>query len=205
MKRITLILIFLASSLFANAQDISVFNGYRYIYLPPLKYQNGGTDVYGISSEVRGYFQEKGFGILTDMSDPKKLFKEVRDNPCIVLTCNIQHPAPNSLYRTVVALRGVEQAGHADVPRVLDEMEPATFRSAAKHNSRAGGTLHDLDPRQRIERTRRPVRLSVSTKVRPATLARSRFGLPGFPQLRPNPKTARPPHPTRWQRPDDRA
>lgn len=101
MNRIIFLIAFITLSIFGNAQDVKNFNGYKYIYLPPLEYQNGRIDIYGISAEARGYFQEKGFGIITDISDPSKLFKEVQDNPCIVLTCYIQHPAPNAMSNKV--------------------------------------------------------------------------------------------------------
>jgi hypothetical protein len=101
MKRILFLIAFIALSIFGNAQNVKNLNGYKYIYLPPLEYQNGRIDIYGISAEARGYFQEKGFGIITDISDPSKLFKEIQDNPCIVLKCYIQHPAPNAMSNTV--------------------------------------------------------------------------------------------------------
>lgn len=101
MKRLVLLLAFSVLAIFSNAQNVNVFNGYKYIYLPPLEYQNGRIDIYGISAEARGYFQEKGFGIITDISDLSKLFKEIQENPCIVLTCYIQHPAPNAMSNTV--------------------------------------------------------------------------------------------------------
>jgi S1-C subfamily serine protease len=101
MRKILLIIIFGIIFNFCSGQDVSIFNGYRYIYLPPLEYNSGRIDIYGISAEVRSYFQEKGFGILTDLSDPSKLFKEVQENPCIVLTCHISHPAPNAMSNKV--------------------------------------------------------------------------------------------------------
>lgn len=100
MKRIIFFISFLTFSILSSAQSVKVFNGYQYIYLPPLEYQSG-NDIFGISAQTRSYFQEKGFGIITDVSDPNKLFKEIRENPCIVLTCQITHPAANSVSNRV--------------------------------------------------------------------------------------------------------
>ena len=101
MKKVLFFFVFIALSIFGNAQNIHSFCGYGYIYLPPLEYPNGSIDIYGISAEAKGYFQEKGFGIITDISAPSKLFKEIQDNPCIVLTCYINHPAPNAMSNSV--------------------------------------------------------------------------------------------------------
>ena len=101
MKRLIFLITLFVLSTYGNAQDVNIFNGYKYIHLPPLVYQNGRVDIYGISAVARGYFIEKGFGIVTDISDQSKVLKEIKDNPCIVLTCNIEHPAPNLMSNTV--------------------------------------------------------------------------------------------------------
>lgn len=82
-------------------KELEVFNGYKYIYFPTLMYPNGGVDIYGITSNARIPFIEKGFGILGDVLDPNSIPKEVKENPCIVLTCQITHPSPNGLSNSV--------------------------------------------------------------------------------------------------------
>ena len=39
----------------------SQFNGYKYVYVPTLKYQDGTYDKWGISSITRNFFRDKGF------------------------------------------------------------------------------------------------------------------------------------------------
>ena len=101
MKKIVFTFYFILFAFILFGQNVKVFDGYKYIYLPPLKYQSGAIDTYGISSEAGYYFQQKGFGVLTDISDRNILFKEVIDNPCIVLGCNIEHPNPKALNNSV--------------------------------------------------------------------------------------------------------
>lgn len=82
-------------------QNPQALNGYKYIYMPPLVYQNGSVDSWNIYSTARNIFQDKGFGIVVDVSDPSKLFKDIQDNICIVLTCVIEHPAPSLVRNSV--------------------------------------------------------------------------------------------------------
>jgi len=95
------LLLSLSALLSYGQKEVEVFNGYKYIYLPPLTYQNGGVDIYGIASNTRSYFTEKGFGILVDKSEPNNIPKEVKENPCLVLTCQIEHPSPNGFSNSV--------------------------------------------------------------------------------------------------------
>ena len=87
MKQLFLLFTFLIFSSSGSSQNTNVLNGYKYIYISNSVYQNIG---YNIPSEATKYFQKKGFGILTDNIDLNN-FKDVKNNKCIVLTCNIQY------------------------------------------------------------------------------------------------------------------
>lgn len=63
-------------------------DGYKYVYVQTLTYQNGRTDIWGISSKIRTSFANKGLIVLTESST---LPKELEQNPCLVVSCNINH------------------------------------------------------------------------------------------------------------------
>lgn len=45
--------------------DVTVLNGYEYVYVPNLKYKNGSNDVWNIVSKVKLTLNDKGFQIIT--------------------------------------------------------------------------------------------------------------------------------------------
>lgn len=103
-NKIYTLFIILFCTISTFGQNVTIFNGYKYIYFIPLEYQKGGNeaiDIYGIEATAIGIFQEKGFGVIVDVSDLSKLDKDVQNNPCIFLTCRIDHLPPNALSNSV--------------------------------------------------------------------------------------------------------
>lgn len=63
-------------------------NGYKYVYVQTLTYNNGRTDIWSISSKLRTAFTQKGFIVLTESSTRTE---ELQNNPCLLLRCFIDH------------------------------------------------------------------------------------------------------------------
>jgi S1-C subfamily serine protease len=99
--KILAIMVFLLKSHVVESQDLNIFNGYKYIYLPPLEYGNGKIDVYGISAEASRIFSEEGFKVLTNNTRTESLPKDLKDDLCQMLTCSISHPKPNTISNSV--------------------------------------------------------------------------------------------------------
>ena len=87
-----LLLIFLLLPIIGFSQDRTVFNKFKYVYLPPLKYQNGGVDIYGLSNKAQKKLKYYGFKVIADWNVPE----EVKLNPCLAVTCLISHSTPNT-------------------------------------------------------------------------------------------------------------
>lgn len=68
-----------------SQNNVSVLNGYKYIYLAPLKYENAAEDYYGIRRIIKEKLQSKGFEII-DSDVPRKDI----DN-CLVSSCFVSH------------------------------------------------------------------------------------------------------------------
>ncbi len=79
-------LLLIAQPGFAQKKD--VLNGYKYIYVPTLTYNNGSLDIWGISSSLSNYFSNKGFGILNEKVTSNS---ETNYDPCIIIWCEINH------------------------------------------------------------------------------------------------------------------
>jgi hypothetical protein len=99
MKKQLTFLFFLFNTFFVFGQsEITVLNGYKYIYLPPLTYQDGSTDRFGIRSQVKEKLIRSGFNILESTTPPQGV------NVCLVVTCFIEHtnnwgqPIPDYVY-----------------------------------------------------------------------------------------------------------
>lgn len=84
-KRIKTLAILILMSLTTFGQTL---DGYKYAYIQTVTYQNGRTDVWGISIMIRTYFSDKGFIVLTESSTPPK---ELEQNPCLLINCFINH------------------------------------------------------------------------------------------------------------------
>jgi S1-C subfamily serine protease len=85
----------LTFSVFGQSLD-----GYKYIYVPTMKYQNGEVDIWGIAETVKNTFSEKGFIILTDEVNPSSE-SDIKNNPGSVLECFINHS--NTISITVLS------------------------------------------------------------------------------------------------------
>lgn len=68
----------------AYGQDINALNGYKYLFIPTIKWSDGRIDPYGIARRVGEYFIKKGFVVLTEQSTRPK---ELQIDPCLMLTC----------------------------------------------------------------------------------------------------------------------
>lgn len=85
MRKTLLFLIVLLTALNLNGQDLS---GFKYVFVPTLTYQNGGTDIWSISSKLRTSFGQKGFIVLNESSTAPQ---ELNNDPCLLLRCFIDH------------------------------------------------------------------------------------------------------------------
>ena len=94
MKKLLVFLAIVAFMNNGNAQDTRNLNAYKYVYIPTLTYQNGSIDIYGISSEVRTHFEDKGFIIITESEVNGPEYASFKSNNCTALRCQIEHPAP---------------------------------------------------------------------------------------------------------------
>jgi len=85
-KHITVaFLMFLCFS--ALGQDIQKINGFNYLSIQPITYQNGATDIYSMMPIIRDIFINKGFGYYPWGSD--QVPQELQKNPCQLLSCQI--------------------------------------------------------------------------------------------------------------------
>lgn len=85
------ILIFHFVSLAALSQNL---NGYKYIYLPNLRYGNGSIDIYGLQELSKEIFISKGFSVFNEIE--AELNKTLTNNPCQILSCQITHSSNTS-------------------------------------------------------------------------------------------------------------
>jgi len=90
----------------AFGQVLDNLRGYQYITIPPITYADGRVDIYNISSNLYRVFQNKGFGTYSEFSQlPKQAQLAIASNPCLVLSCQVQHDAPSPLSNSTVTLR----------------------------------------------------------------------------------------------------
>lgn len=85
MRKTLLFLVTIITALNLNGQDLS---GFKYVFVPTLTYQNGGTDIWSISSKLRTSFGQKGFIVLNESSTAPQ---ELNNEPCLLLRCFIDH------------------------------------------------------------------------------------------------------------------
>jgi S1-C subfamily serine protease len=121
-------LLFIVVSTFGQVLD-----GYKYVYVETLTYQNGGNDIWKISSKLRMYFSNKGFTVLPESSTPPK---EIMQEACLVLICFINHT--NIVYGTnevTITLKNCKgevvhsNTGGAAALSVQDDFNKATKRA----------------------------------------------------------------------------
>src|SRR5690606_23906382 len=85
MRKILLFLFALITAISLKGQDLS---GFKYVFVPTLTYQNGGKDIWSISSKLRTLFMQKGFIVLNESSTAPQ---ELQKDPCLLLRCFIDH------------------------------------------------------------------------------------------------------------------
>ena len=76
-------IIFTASHSFAQ-----LLNGYKYIAIQSLKYQNGNSDVWNIANSLRTSFADLGIIVLPEFGD---MPKDLENDPCLMIRCFISH------------------------------------------------------------------------------------------------------------------
>ena len=104
MKRVLILiaLVFSLSNIFG--QSVYNLNGFLYLHIYPVTYNGGQKDIYGIMPEVRNAFVEKGFGYISNFNNLNQQFKNVIENPCLVLYCTVSHEAPGPYTNAEVTL-----------------------------------------------------------------------------------------------------
>ncbi len=80
---LTLVVLIYTSIIFGQNLD-----GFKYVYVPTLVYQNDRQDVWGICSSVRNQFSKLGFVVLTESSGE---IDELKSNPCLLLVGKLNH------------------------------------------------------------------------------------------------------------------
>ena len=89
MKNIFLLITGLFFSFIINAQkSINALNGYKYVYVPVLVYDDGRVDIWGISDKINKAFTDKGFTVITSLERAKEISKV---DPCSIVDCTISH------------------------------------------------------------------------------------------------------------------
>ena len=84
-KFIVALLAFIVACFTGYSQEL---DGYKYIYVETYKYVDGGSDIWGISAQVRQAFADKGFSIINDMNLVSSVKPQDRN---AVLYCAIDH------------------------------------------------------------------------------------------------------------------
>jgi len=89
MKRFYTLLIILLGLTKCLTISGQTLNGYKYVYVPTIQYQNGGVDIWNISAKVRTFFSSKGILVINEAE--KNPPPDYKNNPCLLLRCNINH------------------------------------------------------------------------------------------------------------------
>ncbi len=69
------------------SQDISKLNGFKYVFVSPIEYQDGQNDKYGVRNIVVNNLSSTGIKLINQNLIPP----DVLSNPCIALDCIISH------------------------------------------------------------------------------------------------------------------
>lgn len=84
--------------------DITVLNGYKYIYLAPLSYQDGSSDKWGIRNSIKEKLIASGIKVIETTTPPA----DIQNNTCLIATCTIDHtnnigqPIPDYVYLKII-------------------------------------------------------------------------------------------------------
>jgi len=86
-------------TLYLNTSFGQNFNGYKYVAVNVLTYQNGGTDNFGLSSTLIKNFDRKGFNVLPN--DKTNWPLDAKSNPCLVIFCYPFHSGASTVGFTI--------------------------------------------------------------------------------------------------------
>ena len=89
-----LVVLLLTISSFAQTLD-----GYKYVVVQTLTYQNGEEDIFGISSILERNFEAKGFTLLSE--DRTNWLTDAKNNSCLILICTPFHNGASSAGFTI--------------------------------------------------------------------------------------------------------
>lgn len=90
MKKLLLVFTFIiiAQEYTFCQSDINNLDGYKYVYVSNLEYQDGTHDKWGIRQTVLKYLKKSRLNILDN-----NVSEEIKSNPCIAVYCVIEHTA----------------------------------------------------------------------------------------------------------------
>lgn len=83
MKNFLFCIIFLLVGGVKSQGNIKALNGYRYCLLEPVLYENGGSDIWGIRSNVRSYLLRSNISVVDVASQNL--------DQCLIVRCVIEH------------------------------------------------------------------------------------------------------------------
>lgn len=136
MKKVYLFL--LAALLLTKISFGQSLDGYKYVYLPTLTYTSGGTDVWNISGMLKTWFAKKGFVVLSDNSTSPE---ELKNDPCLLLKCEINHTnVVSGVNKVTITLKNCkEEVVHSNTGGAMgwsmqDDYNKATRRAFSKIN-----------------------------------------------------------------------
>ena len=84
-KRIKILMTLLFITVTTLGQTL---DGFRYVYVPTLTYQNGSMDVWGICRNIRKQFEDMGFIVLNETSP---IQEDLKNDLCKLITAKINH------------------------------------------------------------------------------------------------------------------
>jgi S1-C subfamily serine protease len=145
-RRLPLFIVFSLLTLSLKGQvDVEGLNGYKYVYVTPIKYQDGSYDKFALMSYCNKKFYYIGFDLLdfNNLSASEKVNKR-----CLTLFCQISHTGnaygKNSLtlrlkncnneivFENEVQANGATWAGETTIAKVLDKCIKRVFEPLDK-------------------------------------------------------------------------
>lgn len=79
-------------------------DGYKYAYVQKLEYQNGRTDIYGLSYSTESFFKNSGFYILGNNNNSWP--KEAQLNPCLILNVLVNNSGGSKVFMEIRNCKG---------------------------------------------------------------------------------------------------
>lgn len=136
-KLITTWIVILATTATAFSQ---LLDPYKFVIVPTLKYNNGAIDVWNISGMLQSMFTTKGFIVLSEDNFAEN--KQLREDPCLALICQINHTNVTSgVNKVTISLKNCEEkviytkTGSAMGWSMQDDYNKATKRAFDDINS----------------------------------------------------------------------